>query len=220
VPIYVRTEPTTPDRERLHSFSEQGDDTDIHTGTQDSLPEEQAVIHTDMLTSLSSSAGIPADDSAIPATGLRQRLRFRSRDSEIPARDDSFDSIPARPSASSSMGAHLTPPRNNRNTQNNNNNNGGALWVTPLSPNHRGSLSHGLAFSLQQALRPAVSDANNNNNTQIPPLHRPTGGNNNNNNGGVDNQATALQADPDATEFLSRILLMLGSFVILCLLLF
>ena len=86
------------------------------------------------------------------------------------------------------------------------------MWNTPLSPtrNNQASLSHGLALSLQQALRPAPTDP-----SQIPPLHRQEGhavvfgvGRSN------------AEADPDATEFLTGILLILGSFVILCLLLF
>jgi hypothetical protein len=56
-------------------------------------------------------------------------------------------------------------------------------------------LSTGLAMSLQQALFGTV----------IPPLHH--------------YRQDQLQQEP-ATEFLSRVLLMLGSFVILCLLLF
>ena len=94
------------------------------------------------------------------------------------------------------------------------------MWNTPLSPtrNNQASVSHGLALSLQQALRPAPTDP-----SQIPPLHRQEGVGSTGGHG----QAIAsgvgrsnAEVDPDATEFLSRILLILGSFVILCLLLF
>lgn len=66
------------------------------------------------------------------------------------------------------------------------------------SPNgHRASLSHGIMLTFQQATSPS-----------IPSLHRRAMADN-----------AELDAHPNATEYLSRLLIMLTSFVILCLLL-
>jgi hypothetical protein len=90
-----------------------------------------------------------------------------------------------------------------------------------------------LAQTFQQALTLAVEQSHAAASQQqqqqqlsrdtIPPLHRREG---HGNAAAANSHATSayLQpvalGDPDATEFLSRILLLLGSFVILCLLLF
>jgi hypothetical protein len=90
-----------------------------------------------------------------------------------------------------------------------------------FSPFSKKSLSHGLALSLQQVLRPAVTAADHNPNQTIPPLHRQEGSAQGTESAvGHRHNGSVIEADPDATEFLSHILLMLGSFVILCLLLF
>jgi len=124
--------------------------------------------------------------------------------------------VPARPAANSPMrvedGGGRRPSRPNGN-------NGGtpqspriATTATMMTTGRPVSLSHGLALSLQQAIRhqnpsPSASD--------VPPLHRREGHGN-----AVLHVQQFSETDPDATEFLSRILLLLGSFVILCLLLF
>jgi E3 ubiquitin-protein ligase RNF5 len=72
------------------------------------------------------------------------------------------------------------------------------VHIAPSPP----PLSTGLALSLQQALF----------GTAIPPLHR--------RHHSVEQQQQQLAHQDPSTEFLSRVLLMLGSFVILCLLLF
>lgn len=67
---------------------------------------------------------------------------------------------------------------------------------------------------------------NNNNSDYVPPLHRREGHGNvvlyqqQQNQQPQGEESEIMNSDPDATEFLSRILLLLGSFVILCLLLF
>jgi hypothetical protein len=217
VPIYVRTaseESNVYNNNSDDSYEDDGVDQEQEEGergTSERIPE-------DITTGLDSSspASFRAANDPTAATGLRQRLRFRSRDSEIP-----YDmEIPARPRTASTASSN-TNTNINTNTNNNTNTTNTALYNTPLSPtrNNRASLSHGLALSLQQALRPAPTDP-----SQIPPLHRQEGGT-----GGSGNviytvsrlgDRTQAEADPDATEFLSRILLILGSFVILCLLLF
>jgi E3 ubiquitin-protein ligase RNF5 len=69
-------------------------------------------------------------------------------------------------------------------------------WTTPLSPiGHRASLSHGIMLTLQQATSSAV-----------PPLHR------------QEDDQDFDSNNPNAAEYLSRLLIMLTSFVILCLL--
>ncbi len=125
-------------------------------------------------------------------TGLRQRIRCRSRDSETSA-----DTVPSRPtgqspqhqSHSSPSSAPPTPQRYGTNS-----------WVTPLTPTgHRGSLTHGLLLSIQQATAGTSG---------VPPLHRRDG-----------IHPADLDAQSGATEYLSRLLLMLACFVVLCLLL-
>ena len=85
------------------------------------------------------------------------------------------------------------------------------------------AISQGLALSLHRALQPTSST---NSTAQaaaqaaasmiVPPLHRPEGFGN----AAAMNTSVQHETDPDATEFLSRVLLMLASFVIFCLLLF
>lgn len=181
-------------------------------------------------------------DDPTATTGLRQRLRFRSNDSEIsaaaadiPANNNATAAtpavVPARPAANSP-----TRPLESRNNSNNNGNNNSSQeppsprtaaatttgMMTPLSPAaaHPGSLSRGLVISFQQAMRNHHEHNPNNshhNYGDVPPLHRREGHGN-----AVLHQQLGgeINNDPDATEFLSRILLLLGSFVILCLLLF
>jgi hypothetical protein len=215
VPIYVRTANEESNVCNNSDDDSEQDDVDQEQeqgerGTPDRIPEDI----TSGLDNSSSPATSRVANDPTAATGLRQRLRFRSRDSEIP-----YDmEIPARPRTSSTASSNTNTTNANTNTNTITNTNT-ALWNTPLSPtrNNRASLSHGLALSLQQALRPAPTDP-----SQIPPLHRQEGAG-----AGGPGHAIAsgggrsnTEADPDATEFLSRILLILGSFVILCLLLF
>lgn len=101
--------------------------------------------------------------------------------------------VPSRPAAISPRPPPSSPETPLRYRNNNN-------WITPLSPGgHRSSLSHGILLSLQQATSSS---------TAVPPLHHREG----------TNQLHDLDAHPDATEYLSRLLLMLASFVVLCLL--
>jgi hypothetical protein len=102
------------------------------------------------------------------------------------------------------------------------------------SPVLYGTGGSGLARTFQQALTVAVEQsrvaAQQHQPTprgSIPPLHRREGHGNaaaaSSSSAFLQPDAAAAAAalgDPDATEFLSRILLLLGSFVILCLLLF
>jgi hypothetical protein len=219
VPIYVRTasEDVYAGINYSDDDSEQDDGVDQEQEQDERGPQDRIVeeITSGDLDNNSSPVSFRAATDPTASTGLRQRLRFRSRDSEIP-----YDmEIPARPRTASTASSN-TNTNINTNTNTTNTNTNTALYNTPLSPtrNNRASLSHGLALSLQQALRPAPTDP-----SQIPPLHRQegtgTGGN-------VIYTVSRTpgrnytEADPDATEFLSRILLILGSFVILCLLLF
>ena len=176
---------------------------------------------------------MPVDDLAVvgstttTTTGLR--LRFRSTDSHIPNTFNTTDDfsattttpVPRRP-------APQTPPRNlddddlyddstttptsvmNHPITTNNS----PLRHTALSP-HPASLSHGMLPLVQHALllrRPANANASRG---VAPPRSRldPRSG--------VDAGSNLDGgAPPDTTEFLSRLLLLLGSFVIFCLLLF
>lgn len=151
VPVYVRTEPTPEAKDGVEEFLQD------EPANNDEAPQQEAL------------------SSPVAQEGLRHRLRFRSRDSEIPNADSNDDTVPARPAANSPTRPAV--PNNN----------------TSPSPIPSSVLTHHFA---RQA---------------VPPLHRREGHGN--------ASLNSLQ-EADPTEFLSRILLMLGSFVILCLLLF
>ena len=136
-------------------------------------------------------------------TGLRQRSRFRSRDSDLTPVVDNVDRVPNRPAAASPRASPSSTPHTPQ-TQNHHRSNS---WMSPLSPNggHRAaSLSHGILLSFQQATSSASA---------VPPLH-------NHQRDGVHASGDPFDvANPGATEYLSRLLIMLASFVVLCLLL-
>lgn len=234
VPIYVRNEPSTP----LGSARKtpQEEQNDVQEETQDSEEKEQANDNGNDETNaleetentnnieeeLSSPGSIHQEETGLESventpTGLRQRLRFRSRDSEIP--EIPLDDVPSRPAANSparpsSSSSTAIEPRRVPQVY--------SAARPPLSP-HQVSLSHGMLLMFQQALN--ASDAANGSTQQqqqqqqrrVPPLHQTSGD--------VDaftnNRAHAVESPrDDATEFLSRLILILASFVILCLLLF
>lgn len=125
-------------------------------------------------------------------SGLRQRLRFRSRDSE-----NSGDTLPSRPATNSPTAQSRTspppdymPPTPQRYHS----------MLTPITPTgHRGSLTHALLLSFQQSIP---------SNSGVPPLHRREG-----------IHSPEFDAYPAGTEYLTRLLIMFASFVVLCLLL-
>jgi hypothetical protein len=176
VPIYVRNEPNTP----LASAKKEPEE----ETKEEAKEEEHWEGHSD-------------NGRQDESTGLRQRLRFRSQDSEIPNSSSFNDDVPSRPAA-------VTPTRTSsavaRRQQT-------ATYIPPRSP--QPSLSHGMLLLFQQALENPQQQQNG-----VPPLHRNPG----------DEVHARRSAVPsrrdDATEFLSRILLILACFVILCLLLF
>ena len=95
------------------------------------------------------------------------------------------------------------------------------------------AVSQGLALSLHRVLGPPLQSSSSSTTTtttnhhnhppstgMIPPLHRREGHGSAARVAAWQSPTATPETDPDATEFLSRILLMLGSFVVLCLLLF
>lgn len=141
----------------------------------------------------SSSQAVDWSASGESITGLRQRIRFRSRDSE-----NSVDSVPSRPAAQSPrQHSPSSPPSSTPHTPQRY---GTSSWapLTPTGP-RGGSLTYGLLLSLQQATAGS---------SRVPPLHRRDGV-----------HPADLEAQSGATEYLSRLLLMLACFVMLCLLL-
>ena len=176
-------------------------------------------------------APLPEDDYSpsspeMANLGLRQRLRFRG------AGSGSQSNNPPRSSSNTTTSTASTPVHQNQGLE---------VPARPV-PQRRRSLSEnavghlqqqqqqqqqtvdpnmdrtfavsqGLALTIHRALGPAAAATTA---TTIPPLHRREG------HGSAARAASQAldETDPDATEFLSRILLMLGSFVVLCLLLF
>lgn len=166
------------------------------------------------------------------STGLRQRLRFRSQDSEILPNsygEEQPEVVPNRPAATtppqpSSPSLNSGNPNNHgvQYTRRNNN------WITPLSPSgHGGSLTHGILLSFQQATYATSGnyDTNTSGGTEasIPSLHysrrRDANGFLMDQDYGDQQAGSQIDVDSATTQYLSRLLIMLTSFVILCLLL-
>ena len=200
VPIYVRepgdgegkdsnAPPTAPAEHQSHSQSQSTNEShDTDTSEGDVAQGELLPQGSDT----TSSQNIDWSASGESITGLRQRIRFRSRDS-----DNSADSVPSRPAAQSPRHHSPSSPSSTPHTPQRY---GTSAWVTPLTPTGpRGSLTHGLLLSLQQATAGS---------SRVPPLHRRDGV-----------HPADLDAQSGATEYLSRLLLMLACFVMLCLLL-
>lgn len=203
VPIYIRESNESEDSFLL---SNKATTTSLENESENDNQDREAVEsdgdeNIDITRELdgSQAAGITtfASDSLDPGlsediTGLRQRIRFRSRDSE-----NSGDTVPSRPIANSPRHQSPTSPSSTPPTPQRYRTNS---WVAPLTPTgHRGSLTHGLLLSLQQATAGSSG---------VPPLHRRDGV-----------HPADWDAESSASAYLSRLLLMLGCFVILCLLL-
>ena len=199
MPIYVRNEPGTPLGSGRKTPQEGTKENDSEENNTEGTEEDQE--------ETSSTASIQEGET----TGLRQRLRFRSRDSEIPEIPMEEDVIPSRPAANS---PGRTASSNSAIVSQNAAAAAAAAYARPpLSP-HQASLSHGMLLMFQQALN--SSDAQQQQQQRaVPPLHRTPGDDEFSNRGNVESPQ-----DDDATVFLSRLILILASFVILCLLLF
>jgi len=202
VPIYVRNEPGTPKESARKTPQE--NEHDSEEKEQEETAAEEAQENTTAAEETSSSISI-TEEETLPeetTTGLRQRLRFRSRDSEIP--EIPLDDVPSRPAASpvrtNSSSSAIEPRRAVAQAY---------AARPPLSP-HQASLSHGMLLMFQQALN--SSNVGGHEQRGVPPLHRTEGDEN--------NRGSVESPRDDATEFLSRLILILASFVILCLLLF
>jgi hypothetical protein len=140
-------------------------------------------------------------------------------------------SSPVISSANNNINNNSTPSSSSRSRSNG--------WITPRSPNgHNASLTHGILLSFQRATAEYYRNSNNNNinhsnqydqnQQQIPSLHdrRNPSSRNNNSIGDATSSAGRFQegqqqvdVNSETTQYLSRLLIMLTSFVILCLLL-
>jgi hypothetical protein len=211
IPIYVRNEPTKSSKPAAHSDARRHEEDDFISPLDVTSPET-------VESSETAALNAPSDDPEISDFGLRQRLRFRSSDSQIPNASDTTATASESPvdniAYSEALEVPARPvPRRRRSLSENA---VGTMSIQLPENNRTFAISQGLALSLHRALGP--TNANTSVSTAVPPLHRQEG------HGSAARVGAAGQAlnesDPDATEFLSRLLLMLGSFVILCLLLF
>ena len=205
VPIYVRAaHDQTPEKSIVDDAPVERQESDdllsLNNNACDELEEPGEASDPQMETDFAAS-----DDNL----GIRQRLRFRSRDSDIPDNE-----VPSRPAANSPHHSPRPSPSQRQRQQTNSppppyrNNNTNPAWRTPLSPAaHPASLSQGLLLSFQQQTQQQQQQS------AVPPLHH-----------GIHrtNNVTDWEVQPpdaaDATEYLSRLLIVLGSFVMLCLL--
>jgi len=155
--------------------------------------------------------------------GLRRRPRHEGRQQQ-----HQQEQVPNRPAAvypqhpihnNTSSGAiqnqnsSLNDPYRNPHSIGNNNTNGN--WITPMSPNGRthGSLTHGILMSFQQAAIHATD--NDAQRRDIPSLHNIRDGSSDQG----PSYSEPIDLNAETTAYLSRLLIMLTSFVILCLLL-
>jgi len=171
--------------------------------------------------------------------GLRQRRRHQ-RQHRTPQechQEQQRDMVPNRPSAISPQ-QHRHQASSPRNSITNNNSslspigsssnpyhitsvgsNGG--WITPRSPNgHNGSLTQGILSSFRSSADYYRSE-HQQQQQQIPSLHDRRSNFSDSNSGGLpgEHQQGGFDVYSETTQYLSRLLIMLASFVILCLLL-
>jgi hypothetical protein len=195
--------------------------------------ENEVLVEAVQETSASMPLSATDDFSNNDSFGLRQRRQGRlegmRNDSEQHRQPIDQQQVPNRPAASSpqhrasrssSGNSSNIIPNANYHANNNNNNN----WMSPMSPNGRthGSLTHGILMSFQQAAIQAnngETDANGRNHGhEIPSIHNIRDGSFDH---GLPNsqQQHYIDVNAETTQYLSRLLIMLTSFVILCLLL-
>ncbi|KAG7364034.1 zinc-ring finger domain containing protein [Nitzschia inconspicua] len=249
VPIYVRStnEPSPVNRSNHSNQTIRGLRSDngsterrqettqtVHPSMEESREEQQQ--EQQQQSSSSTTAGQqqqqqqqqqqpPLEDSIHDANlGLRQRHSRAVDATATTSLSTSNDSnqVPSRPAASSPQhptNRHNTPSRNNQQHSTVNHNN----WIS-MSPNVRhGSLTHGILMSFHQAAMHVQNEnnANNSDSSQgqrtIPSLHSIRDGSYEGN--FQQQQQQPIDVNSETTQYLSRLLIMLTSFVILCLLL-
>jgi zinc-RING finger domain len=218
VPIYVRAIETTTSN--ISSIPSDKNIDDENNGSNvNTLPAASDVDVTNefSIDDIPAGLGDVYDSDEIDlqpefTTGLRQR-----RASTMDSQSSILSDVPRRPLPQSPDRAAMTaspPPTNNAVIQSGVSGANTSLALSPaisISSHNQhhpqtASLSHGiLAPFVQEAMR----------RSSVPAIHRPEGFNSPD----LYSQSIA-ESDPGATQFLSRLLLMLGSFVIMCLLLF
>ena len=225
IPIYIRNADPVDYEDDRPSGHRQATAEEDHAVSSSLSTHPEHSSNTNSPESFDSTVVTGPDETSSPF-GLRQRLRFRSSDSnsqpagtssEVTAEEEVL--LPARPTArrrslsENAVGQFQQQQQQlvtaeSMNIINNNNNR--TLMI-----------SQGLAMGLHRALRPAATASPTiPTSTAVPPLHRQEGHGSHAHYPFGRSASVLEESDPDATEFLSRILLMLGSFVVLCLLLF
>ncbi|KAG7340154.1 zinc-ring finger domain containing protein [Nitzschia inconspicua] len=248
VPIYVRStnEPSPVNRsnhinQTIRGLRSDNGSTERHETTQTVHPareesrqqqqeeEEQQQSSSTTTAEEQQQQQQPLEDSILDTNlGLRQRHSRAVDATATTSLSTSNDSnqVPSRPAASSPQhptNRHNTPSRNNQQHSTVNNNN----WMS-MSPNVRhGSLTHGILMSFHQAAMHVQNENNPNNNNgdplsqgqqTIPSLHSIRDGSYEGNLQ-QQQQQQPIDVNSETTQYLSRLLIMLTSFVILCLLL-
>lgn len=161
-------------------------------------------------------------EEPVSITGLRQRIRSQQQQQQNhhPHHTTTREGqVPSRPAALSPRPAPASPTTPGTPQYRN------GSWITPLTPNgHRASLSQGILLSFQQA-----------SSSSVPPLHYRRGGGGaggvgvavngsagfGGGGGGVAGgayYASELENHSHTAEYLSRLLILLASFVFFCLL--
>jgi hypothetical protein len=178
------------------------------------------------------------------STGLRHRARVRSSDSETSTPTNSISNtgtnssssiliddvsavVPRRPIARSSSNLRLAENEDvaaaavaSQQQLSLQHSRLSPTGTTTVGSSHPASLAHGMLPLVQQALRHAAIAAGGSVNDFVPPLHRLEGMNNNQYQSSSSIPSMDQYNDRTSTDFLSWILLLLGIFVLACLILF
>lgn len=203
VPLYIRNELTSPTANNNNNNN--NNNPKQHGGFMKQVlegSEEHPIEGVEGIEGASTSGGNSPTSSTEQSTRER-RLRFRSNSApinttqETPANHTSSSTaVPSRPLA---LSPHRRSPGNPTTRTPSH-----VHPIVPPVPPHRPSLSHGLALSLWQTLFEASSFHQYSLASRDPRRTQPP----------------SSPQDDEATQFLSRLLLMLGSFVLFCLIMF
>jgi Zinc finger, C3HC4 type (RING finger) len=227
VPIYVRStnEPSPVNNSRSNQTNTQGRPTEhFSSETTETTRHVEERVESRQEEQESPSALEPLSQQQNDDMGHDENLGLRRRqgrqaDASASTTDQQQhqQQVPNRPAASSPQ--HSTNRQSNNTVpagSSNSNNN----WMSPMSPNggRHGSLTQGILVSFHQAAMHAQSDNDETALGQqrtIPSLHDIRDGSYE----GHPQQSQPIDVNSETTQYLSRLLIMLTSFVVLCLLL-
>jgi hypothetical protein len=209
IPIYVRGTDATPTAVASSRFSSNSSEhpEGLRSRTSDNMEEDVVNDDGDRMGIVEDASSDEQEtirmDTSYSRTGLRMRFPSSSTSrGEDETTTDAGMAVPRRPVARSSSNLQLAERDDVAS----------AVSASSRTTTHPASLSHGMLPFVQQALRHAAAAGGA---EFVPPLHRLEGMHSSS-----QPDWAAPVANRESTEFLSWLLLLLGSFVLFCLLLF